>query len=151
MSGYSDEEIWEMALTFLRDDPNQNLLLGAREFSRKEYDLAKKMALAAWDTTLPIGGGLDSAHMPLPTLVKAIAAWLLQSASFLQLRNQVSMNSDHNEAIGLDDKAPLYAQMGGQLMQQVTFEIQRVKTALNMQLNGFGHISSRYRSIGRRY
>jgi len=147
---YSDEEIWDMALTFMRDDKNKNLLLRSREFSRKDYDLAKKMSFSQWETTPPIGGGSSVSDFPLHILIKAMAYWLLQSESFLQIRNQVSMSTDHNEAVGLDDKGPLYMQFASQLKQQVDMEIREQKTALNMQRNGFGHISSGYRNTGRR-
>lgn len=150
-TGYSDEQIWDMAVTFLRDDKNKNLLLRSREFSRKDYDLAKDMTLSMWDTLPPIGGGSTVSDIPLHILIRSMAAWLLQSESFLQIRNQVTMSSDHNEAVGLDDKGPLYAQFSAQLRQQVEFEMKQVKTALNMQRNGFRHISSGYRYTGRRY
>lgn len=145
----------EQLRIFLLDRPGLNPLLANRvEFTDDQISLAVEMMLSRYNTISPSHiTAPDIERVPLHLRLIGTAGYLLRGVSAHQLRNQVNISSDDDEALGLFDKAPQYSQMGGQMLSDFDQEVSLYKTAQNHNSVG-GQIGSGYthgpRSVPRR-
>ena len=106
-------ELIDKARLFMQDDPGLNVLLGGQiEYKTALVTLATEMVLARYNRIEPRhvrATTLDD--IPLDLRIIGVCGFLLKAGMHLQARNQVSLSSDDDEAVGLFDKAPLYNQL----------------------------------------
>lgn len=135
----------EQLRIFLLDRPGLNPLLANRvEFTDDQISLAVEMMLSRYNTTPPTHlTARDIESVPLHLRLIGTAGYLLRGISAHQLRNQVNISSDDDEAIGLFDKAPQYSQMGSQLLSDFEQEVSAYKIAQNHNSVG-GQVGSGY-------
>ncbi len=70
------------------------------------------------------------------------------SESFLQIRNQISVQTDGLGVVGLDDKYQLYYNQMQDLKREFKDGTQQFKYAQNIA-RGFGSLSSGYANVSR--
>jgi len=148
----SDGDIWawyeEEIRTFMLDRPDYNILLEGVEFTPKEIERALCRTVSEYNSITPISITTTVGNINTHLAVTGAASRLLMSESMRQARNQVSFQTDDNEAVGVDDKAPLYLQLAGTLRSQFREGVEMEKKSRNME-GGYGCISSGYRNITR--
>lgn len=124
-----------------------NILLEGVEFSDADLDAGLQGAVDRYNVITPFTLlGLD--QIPRALLFYGSAAYLLQSESFRQQRNQATVQAADVQPIGIDDKAPLYAQMSTALWGKFDELCRAIKTQRNME-SMFGHLSSGYSNVSR--
>jgi len=133
---------------FLRDYAGNNNLLANVEFSDSDIVSAVSFVLSEYDVLPPPIGAITEGTINRAILLRGVCAHLLRSESFLQLRNQITFQSEGLPRLGVDDKTALYQNLANQLSAEWREMATRVKQRTNME-NAFGHISSEYRNIGR--
>jgi hypothetical protein len=77
-----------------------------------------------------------------------VAAYLMKSAAFLQLRNQATYQDGDIAPIGIDDKYALYLQMSQALKAEWDELVRQIKTQNNLE-SAYGWLSSGYRNVSR--
>jgi hypothetical protein len=74
--------------------------------------------------------------------------FLLMSESFMQVRNQATVQDGDIAPIGISDKAQLYAQLAQQLKAEWDELSRGVKTQNNME-SAYNSLGSGYRNVAR--
>lgn len=141
------EEFVELVMMLLRDKSENNILLNRIQFPPADVKRAIRMATGHYNMMSP-QTAVTWRALPETLLFHGTAYYLMLSESFLQARNQVSVNTDGLGVVGIDDKAGLYQQIGAGL--KATFEeyARNIKTEQNM-LAAFGRVSSGYLHVSR--
>ncbi len=135
---------------FLRDRADKNILLDDVQFTDEELNLATEMAVSAFNTVTPQTNLTPSSfptHLRYLLLI-GTARFLLMSESFLQARNQATVQDGDISPIGIDDKAALYSQMAQALKAEWDELTRGVKTQNNME-SAYGTLGSGYRNVTR--
>ena len=133
---------------FLRDYAGNNNLLANVEFSDSDIERAVSFVLSEYDILPPPIGAIAEDTINRSILLRGVCAYLLRSESFLQLRNQATFQAEGLPRIGVDDKTGLYQGLADQLNAEWRAAATGVKQRQNME-DGFNHISSEYRNIGK--
>jgi hypothetical protein len=121
---------------FMRDYPNMNILLADREFSDEEILRAFKMTLSQANI---IARPTDYTETNFPnayTLQLGVAAYLLRTESFRQLRNQAQFQDGNIQPIGIDTKQGEYLQQSAQLSAEFQQNMTTIKVNENMSTFG---------------
>ena len=141
------QEVADMVRMILRDRAQNNILLGDVQFTDAEIKQALRLAVSDYNAMPPIStyGWRD---LPEAILILGACRWLMLSESFLQVRNQVSVQTDGLGVVGIDDKNQLYASMAQQLANEFLQRAREVKTAANLA-NAYGTLSSGYSYVSR--
>lgn len=135
---------------FMRDYAPNNILLDAPEFSDKDLNLAIEMAVSAFNTVTP-QTNFTPQSFPLQLtylLLIGTARFLLRSESFLQVRNQATVQDGDIAPIGISDKAALYSQLAATLKEEWDELTRGVKTQNNME-SAYNSLSSGYVNVSR--
>lgn len=135
---------------FLRDRADKNILLDDVQFTDEELNLAVEMAVSAFNTVTP-QTNLTPPSFPTHLrylLLIGTARFLLMSESFLQVRNQATVQDGDISPIGIDDKAALYSEMARQLKAEWDELTRGVKTQNNME-SAYATLGSGYRNVSR--
>ena len=135
---------------FLRDRADKNILLDDVQFTDEELNLATEMAVSAYNAVTPqtmLTPATFPTHLRYLLLI-GTARFLLMSESFLQARNQATVQDGDISPIGIDDKAALYSQMAQQLKGEWDELVRGVKTQNNME-SAYGTLGSGYRNVTR--
>jgi hypothetical protein len=146
----SDEEMKEvvdMCRMILRDFIPNNVLLDDVQFPDREIRGALRLTMSDYNAMPPI----TSVHwrdLPEGLLITGICRWLMLSESFLQARNQISVQTDGLGVVGLDDKYQLYASQAAQLKNDFMMQARELKTSRNLE-SGYGTMSSGYANVSR--
>lgn len=135
---------------FMRDYPNKNILLDDVEFSQDDVNQGVEMVTSKYNILTPQTSispqGWPSTLQYL--LLLGVAAYLIKSCSFLQLRNQATYQDGDVAPIGIDDKYPLYVQFA-QILDAEWMQLAKdVKTQNNLE-GAYGCLSSGYRNVSR--
>lgn len=135
---------------FLRDRADRNILLDDVQFSDDDLNFAVEMAVSAYNGITP---QTRLTPMSFPThlrylLLVGTARFLMTSESFLQARNQATVQDGDVSPIGIDDKAALYAQIAKGLKDEWDETVRGVKTQNNME-SGYNTLGSGYRNVSR--
>ena len=141
------EELIECIRMMLRDRAENNILLGRIQFTNAEVDRAIKLATGRYNAMTPLTN-VDWTALPEVVLFHGAAYYLMMSESFLQARNQMSVNTDGLGVIGIDDKSQLYQQLAAGLKNDFDNFARSIKTERNM-LSTFGCLSSGYAHVSR--
>lgn len=135
---------------FMRDIPSKNILLDTVEFDQKEVDQGIEMVTSRYNAMPP-----QSALMPQSwpshlqyVLLLGVAAYLIKSCAFLQLRNQATYQDGDIAPVGIDDKYPLYIQMAQVLDNEWAQMVQQIKIQNNLE-GVYGYVSSGYVNVSR--
>lgn len=133
--------------TYMRDRADNNILLDNVQFTDTDIDTAINLAVSEWNTITPTTN--DSADtIPKAALILGTCRWLMQSESFLQIRNQATYQDGEIGPIGLDDKFGMYAQFSASLRQEWLELAQSYKMQKNME-SAYGNLGSGYRWVPR--
>jgi hypothetical protein len=135
---------------FMRDYANNNILLDDVQFTNNELNMAMEMAVSAFNSVTPQSAFTPMsfpAHLQYPLLI-GTTRFLLMSESFLQARNQATVQDGDVSPIGIDDKAALYSQLAKALKDEWDELVRGIKTQNNME-NGYNSLSSGYRNVSR--
>lgn len=135
---------------FMRDKAPKNILLDDVQFTDDELNLALEMAVSAYNAVTPQTNLTPSTfptHLRYVLLV-GVVRFLLMSESFLQVRNQATVQDGDISPIGIDDKAALYAQMAQQLKGEWDELVRGIKTQNNME-SAYATLGSGYVNVSR--
>jgi hypothetical protein len=135
---------------FLRDRADYNLLLDHVQFTDRELDLAVEMSVSAYNSVTPLSYLTPQSFPPQFAYVLLIGTtrFLLSSESFLQARNQASIQAGDIAPIGIDDKAQLYSQLSQTLRAEWDELVRGIKTGLNME-SAYNTLGSGYAATSR--
>lgn len=131
---------------FLRDYGEYNILLDNVEFTEDEIEKAMSFAVDRYNLLTPVTTITEDTFPNRWLLLIGTCIHLLQSAAFLQLRNQATYNDGDVERIGIDDKFALYQQLAGALSADWNQYAQKIKQQNNME-GAYGSLSSGYRYL----
>jgi hypothetical protein len=135
---------------FLRDYADKNILLDDVQFTQKEVNFASEMATSAFNAVTP-QSMLTAPNWPPHlqyVLLIGTARFLMQSESFLQIRNQATYQDGDIAPIGIDDKMAAYAQLAQQLKAEWDELVRGIKTQNNME-GAYNDLGSGYRNVSR--
>lgn len=135
---------------FMRDRADRNILLDTVQFTDDELNLALSMAVSAFNAVTPQTSMTPTtfpSHLQYLLLI-GTTRFLLQSESFLQARNQATVQDGDIAPIGIDDKAALYSQLSRELKAEWDELVRGVKTQNNME-GAYNTLSSGYRNVSR--
>lgn len=135
---------------FLRDRADRNILLDEVQFTDGEVSFALEMAVSAFNGITP---QTNLTPMSFPRhlrylLLVGTAKFLLMTESFLQARNQATVQDGDVSPIGIDDKAALYSQLAKGLKDEWDEQARGVKTQNNLE-SAYGTLGSGYRNVSR--
>lgn len=135
---------------FMRDYAGNNILLDDVQFTDRELDLALEMAVSSFNTVTPQSNLTPSSFPPHLKYLLLIGTtrFLLMSESFMQVRNQATVQDGDIAPIGISDKAALYSQLAQQLKAEWDELVRGVKTQNNME-NAYNTLGSGYRNVSR--
>ena len=132
----------------LRDYGAQsNILLDTVQFSDGELDQATQMAINEFNIMTPITGVIEG-NIPVSILLLGTVSWLMMSESFLQIRNQATVQDGDIAPIGIDDKNQIYFQLAQAIKADWKSTAKMYKTQLNMEAC-YGQLSSGYLNVSR--
>ena len=135
---------------FLRDRADRNILLDDVQFDDDDLNFAVEMAVSAFNGITP---QTNLTPMSFPThlrylLLVGTTRFLLTAESFLQARNQATVQDGDVSPIGIDDKAALYSQLAKSLKEEWDETVRGVKTQQNME-GAYNTLGSGYRNVSR--
>ena len=135
---------------FMRDYAPNNILLDTVEFTDKELNLAIEMAVSAFNTVTPQTNFTPQSFPQglMYLLLIGTTRFLLTSNSFMQARNQATVQDGDIAPIGISDKAALYSQLSQTLKSEWDELTRGVKTQNNME-SAYNTLSSGYRNVSR--
>jgi hypothetical protein len=135
---------------FMRDRADYNILLDTVQFSDDELNLAMDMAVSSFNAITPQTNLTPQTFPPhlKYLLLLGTTRFLLMSESFLQARNQATVQDGDIAPIGIDDKAQLYAQLSASLKAEWDELARGVKTQNNME-SAYTTLGSGYRNTSR--
>lgn len=135
---------------FMRDRAENNILLDTVQFDGNELNNAIEMAVSAFNSVTP-----QSSFTPpsFPThlryvLLLGTTRFLLMSESFLQARNQATVQDGDVSPIGIDDKSALYSQLAKSIKDEWDELVRGIKTQNNME-SAYNTLGSGYRNVSR--
>lgn len=135
---------------FMRDRAPKNILLDDVQFTDDELNLALEMASSAYNAVTPQTNLTPSTwptHLRYVLLIGTVR-FLLMSESFLQARNQATVQDGDISPIGIDDKAALYSQMAQGLKAEWDELVRGIKTQNNME-SAYDSLGSGYVNVSR--
>ena len=135
---------------FMRDRADKNILLDTVQFTDDELNLAMDMAVSGFNAVTPQTNFTPQTFPPHLKYLLLIGTtrFLLMSESFLQARNQATVQDGDIAPIGIDDKAQLYAQLSASLKAEWDELTRGVKTQNNME-SAYNTLGSGYRNTSR--
>ncbi len=146
----TEEELQEFAecvRMILRDYASNNLLLREVQFKDAEIKRAIRLATSEFNSMSP-QTNQSWRHLPEAMLLIGAARWLTMSESILQLRNQVTIQTDGLGAVGIDDKYQLYSHLEARLKQEFLEKCRDYKNEQNM-MDAYGSLPSGYALVNR--
>ena len=135
---------------FLRDRAENNILLDDVQFSDTELNTALEMTVSSYNAVTP-QTNLTPQNFPTHlryVLLIGTARYLLMSESFVQARNQATVQDGDIAPIGISDKAALYAQLSKDLKSEWDELVRGIKTQNNME-SAYNTLGSGYRNTTR--
>jgi len=128
---------------FLRDHPDNNILLGDVQFEEEDINDAIAFAISEFNAMAPITN-YNAENFPNDwLLLLGTTAHLLKSEAFLQIRNMATYADGDIQNIGVDDKAGPYMNLVQALQAEWQEKAQRYKQQINME-SGYGYMPSGY-------
>jgi hypothetical protein len=131
---------------FIRDQAELNILLDETMFTTAEINAAISLVIDQFNLFTPISNWAEDNFPNRYLLLIGVAAHLMQSEAFLQLRNQATYQDGDVQNIGIDDKFQLYMQLSKTLKAEFREDGKKLKQQQNME-NGYGSLASGYRFV----
>lgn len=135
---------------FMRDRPDNNILLDAVEFTQDDINQGIEMVTSRYNAFTPQTNLMAQSwptHLQY-VLLLGVSAYLIKSCAFLQLRNQATYQDGDVAPIGIDDKYPLYIQFAQVLDAEWSQLVQQIKIQNNLE-SAYGNLSSGYVNVSR--
>lgn len=135
---------------FMRDYPNNNILLDDVEFTIADVNQGIEMVTSKYNAFTPQTNLLPQSwpqHLQY-VLLLGVSAYLIKSCAFLQLRNQATYQDGDIAPIGIDDKYPMYIQFAQLLEAEWNGLVQQIKIQNNLE-GAYGCVSSGYVNVTR--
>ena len=135
---------------FMRDYANNNILFDDVQFTDAELNNALEMAVSAFNAVTPqsnLTPQTFALHLRYLLLI-GTTRFLLMSESFLQVRNQATVQDGDIAPIGISDKAQLYSQLAQNLKNEWDELTRGIKTQNNME-SAYNTLGSGYRNTSR--
>lgn len=135
---------------FMRDYANNNILLDDVQFTDVELNNALEMTASAFNAITPQTNLTPQTFPPHLKYLLLIGTtrFLLMSESFMQARNQATVQDGDIAPIGISDKAQLYSTMSKTLKEEWDELSRGVKTQNNME-SAYATLGSGYRNTSR--
>lgn len=135
---------------FLRDRADNNILLDTVQFTDDEVNFALEMAVSMFNGITP---QTNLTPMSFPRhlrylLLLGTTRFLLTTESFLQARNQATVQDGDVSPIGIDDKAALFSQLAKGLRDEWEEMTRGIKSQNNME-SAYNTLGSGYRNVSR--
>ncbi len=141
--GITSEDVRE----YMRDYKDSNRLNQAEEFSESRINLCIDFALDDFNNT-PVQTAFTAEKFPARAiLMLGVIAHLYKGEKFFQARNNLTYN-DAGVTVNDNDKAPVYAELSSQLMQEFETKTRQWKRQYNLR-RGWGGFNSEYRGLYR--
>jgi hypothetical protein len=121
---------------YMRDFPSFNILLADREFSDEEILKAIEMTLSLANI---VARPTDYTETTFPNkycFLVGVAAYLMRTESFRQLRNQAQYQDGNIQPVGIDTKQSEYLQQAAQLNSEFQQMLTTIKVNENMSTFG---------------
>ena len=134
----------------MRDYPDKNILIDDVEFSQDDINQGVEFVTSNYNAITPQTSLLPiswPSHLQY-VLLLGVTAYLLKSASILQLRNQATYQDGDIQPIGIDDKYSLYMQLAQAFKAEWDELVRQIKTQNNLE-SAYGWLSSGYRNVSR--
>lgn len=133
---------------FLRDKAENNILLDGVQFNQDEVNFATEMAAEAFNAITPQSHFTGSNFPNKYLLLLGTSRFLMMSESFLQIRNQLTVQDGDIAPIGISDKMTAYAQLSNQIKAEWDELSRGIKTQNNMEA-AYDTLASGYRNVAR--
>jgi len=131
MASYTQAQYVGMLRRFLRDIDELNKLLGRKESTDNQLQMALDMALDDWNMTPPIFTAVGYSNHPCPNLLlRGGAIQVLMSAGILYSRNKLAYN-DGGVSVQSSDQAGEYSMW----LNMIVNDYERKKQSIKVQLN----------------
>ena len=135
---------------FMRDRADKNILLDTVQFTDDELNLAMDMAVSGFNAVTPQSNFTPQtfpSHLKYLLLI-GTTRFLLMSESFLQARNQATVQHGAIAPTRPADTPQLYAQLSASLKAEWDELTRGVKTQNNME-GAYNSLGSGYRNTSR--
>jgi hypothetical protein len=134
----------------MRDYARNNILFDEVQFSNKDLCLAIEMAVSAFNTITPQTFLTPQSfpHHLRYLLLIGTSRFLMMSESFLQIRNQVSIQQGNVSPAQLFEKQAQYSALAQQLREEWDALARGVKTQNNME-GAYATLNSGYTDVSR--
>lgn len=139
----------QMIRSLLRDNPDYNILLDDLQFTEEEVEIALELTASAYNV-MPPATSLEWTNLPPILAVLGAIRFLNFSEANLQARNQVTLPTDRQEAMGVDDKFTLYLQLQRESRAEWEDKARKYKNSVNAE-SFYSEILSDYSYIGRNW
>ena len=127
-----------------------NIVLDTVQFTPDELTNSIFFAVENYNALTPISSATAESFPNAYILLLGTARFLMLSESFHQLRNQAEAQDGDVAPVGVYSKAQAYIALAGTLQKEWYTLSRNMKNQFNME-GAYGHISSGYAYIGRRY
>lgn len=125
---------------FMRDFPDNNILLDGVEFSDPDIKRAINFTLSMGNVTARPTSYTITNFPNAYTLLMGICSFLLKSEGLRQLRNEAMYQDGNIQPVGIDNKQQAYAALAAQYQQEFIQMLTAIKVQEN--LNSFGQMGS---------
>jgi hypothetical protein len=135
---------------FMRDYPQNNILLDTVEFSQDDINQGVEMVTSNYNAITPQTNLIPQTwptHLQY-VLLLGVTAYLLKSEAIKQIRNQATYQDGDIAPIGVDDKGPIYLQLANTLKAEWDELVKGIKIQNNLE-SAYGGFSSGYRNVAR--
>ena len=135
---------------FMRDIASNNILLDDVQFTDGELNAALEMTTSAFNTITPQTNFTPQTfpiHLRYLLLIGTVR-YLLMSESFMQVRNQATVQDGDIAPIGISDKAAMYSTLAKNLKDEWDELARGVKTQNNME-SAYATLGSGYHNTSR--
>ncbi len=135
---------------FMRDRADYNILFDKVEYTIDDINQGVEMVTSRYNAITPQTNMTPQTwpnHLQY-VLLLGVAAYLIRTTAFLQLRNQATYQDGDIAPVGVDDKYPLYLQFMQVLDAEWQTLVQNIKIQNNLE-SMYGSLSSGYRNVSR--
>ncbi len=131
---------------FMQDKAENNILLDDVQFNQDQVNFAVEMATEEYNAMTPVSYETPSTFPNKYLLLLGASKFLMMSTTFLQIRNQATVQDGDVTNIGIDDKQAAYAQLYNVIRSEWMEIARNIKNQRNME-GAYDSLGSGYRTI----
>jgi hypothetical protein len=131
---------------FMQDKAENNILLDDVQFNQDQVNFAVEMATEEYNAMTPVSYETPSTFPNKYLLLLSASKFLMMSTTFLQIRNQATVQDGDVTNIGIDDKQAAYAQLYNVIRGEWMEIARNIKNQRNME-GAYDTLGSGYRTI----